>query len=535
MQEQAPLGVRPSFGSRLHAYRTGRGTSLQALADLVHYSKGHLSKIENGEKPASAQLARSCDEVLGAGNELVLAHRRAEEDRPRARPQRPAQLPMAPVPFVGRAGQLAALDAAYDRLHTRGGEAAGVVVVDGMAGVGKTALMLQWAHRAAERFPGGILFYDLLPRGVPVSSAQVPAGFLQALGVRADDLPHGTAERAALYRTLLARRRVLVVLDNAVSAGQVRPQLPGSPGSMVLVGSRDRLPGLIARDGATRVPLTPLSTGESCELLRQVAGRRQAAVGPARTAEVVGRCGRLPLALRIAAETLPTGEDGRAHWSADAGAWLDLLSAGGDEVASVRAAFERSYRALEEEAARAFRLLGAHAEAGISLAAAAVLLDTDEAGAWRLLDALYQVHLTDQPTPGRYRVHCLLRAYAAELAAEDRQVSEEGSRRLLEWYRRTAQEALRTLLGADREEAAGATAEAGGPDGTAPLEQAWRWCEAEESNLRLAVEQADRLDMGVQSAELSDVTALLDLLRHGEYRAPGRPEEAGRIPFTPVC
>ncbi|UXY33124.1 helix-turn-helix domain-containing protein [Streptomyces sp. HUAS TT20] len=498
------------FGSKLRAHRTGQRMSLQVLANLVHYSKGHLSKVENGEKPASAQLARGCDEVLGAGGELLLAYR-AGLGAPRAQPQRPAQLPMATAPFIGRTAQLAALDTAFDRLRTKGSEAAAIIVVDGMAGVGKSALMLQWAHRVAERFSGGGLFYDLCPGGVPADSGQVLAGFLQALGVRTEEIPRGTAERAALYRTLLAKRRVLVVLDNAVSAERVRPLLPSAPGSLVLVGSRDRLPGLVARNGAARVTLQPLSTDESCELLRQVTGQRQPGVSPVTVAEVVGRCGHLPLALRIAAENILAGDQGIAFAGDDAG--LDLLSAGNDEGASIRAAFEQSFRTLDNEFAHAFRLLGRHAATGVSLAAAAVLLDTDEATAWRRLDALYQLHLVEQPSQGRYRVHCLLRAYAAELATADQQQCDAGSRRLLEWYGRTAQEALRTLLSVERDEALARS-------GNFPtLEHAWQWCQAEELNLHFAIAHAGRLNMDALSVELSDVAEILSLLRYGSCRA----------------
>ncbi|WP_145883856.1 helix-turn-helix transcriptional regulator [Streptomyces sp. BK340] len=521
MQEHMPTEGRSPFGSKLHAHRTGRKMSLQALATLVHYSKGHLSKVENGEKPASSQLARSCDKALGAGGELLLAYQ-AGLGAPRAQPQRPAQLPMSTVPFIGRTMQLAALDAAFDRFRTKSREAAAVIVVDGMAGVGKTALMLQWAHRVAEQFPGGVLFYDLRPGGVAADAAQVLAGFLQALGIRAEEIPQETVERAALYRTLLAKRRVLVVLDNAVSAEQVRPQLPSAPGSLVLVGSRDRLPGLVARNGATRVTLQPLSTNESCELFRQVTRQRQLGVAPATVAEVVGRCGHLPLALRIAAESLLAGAQGVLNGLGSNAVCLDLLSAGNDEGASIRAAFEQSYRALDDEVAHAFRLLGRHAETGTSLAAAALLLDTDEATAWRRLDALYQVHLVEQPSRGRYRVHRLLRVYAAELAALDRQKCDEGSRRLLEWYQRTAQEALCVLLSPEHD---GAVVETGR---FPTSEHAWRWCKAEELNLRLAIAHADRLNMDAVSIELSDVTRILSLLRHGNC-SPSSPLERPRL------
>jgi transcriptional regulator with XRE-family HTH domain len=515
--EQRGIQDRSSFGDELRRYRTSRGLSLRALSESVHYSKGHLSKVETGGKQASAQLARICDEVLGAGGELLRAHRPAGLGGPVVERYKPAQLPMATVPFTGRTRQLAELDTALEYFRARPREAAAVIVVDGMAGVGKTALILQWAHRVAGQFPGGILFHDLLPGGVPSDPAEVLAAFLRALGVPIAEIPPGTPERASLYRTLLARRRVLVVLDSAVSAEQVRPQLPGVPGSLVLIGSRDRLAGLVARDGAVRVTVQPLSAGESCELLREVADKRQTSMEPAVMAELVGRCGHLPLALRIAASAVLDHGSGAPNWPPDTGAWLDVLSAGGDEEASVRAAFDRSYRALSEDAASAFRLLGAHAGAGISLAAAAVLLGTDEENAWRRLDPLYQVHLVEQPSRGRYRIHCLLRLYVQEMLAADREHCQEADRRLLEWYRRTAREALKALLTTGEGEAArGATGAGEGPVRFLTPEQAWQWCQEEERNLLSAVEHAARLTMDELSSELLEISRNLSLLRYGD-------------------
>ena len=301
--------------------------------------------------------------------------------------------------FTGRSAELAWLDASMP-VALRSAVNGPVVIsaVSGSAGAGKTALALRWAHRAAEHFPDGQLYVNL--RGYdleqPVSAPEALAGFLRALGVASRDIPAQEAERAARYRSLLAGRRMLVVLDNAATEAQVRPLLPGKAGVMVLVTSRDSLPGLVARDGARRLELDVLPAADAVALLSALIGDRvDADPGAART--LAEQCARLPLALRVAAElaaarpqiplaTLTAelaGEEGR----------LDLLDAGGDQRAAVTSVFSWSYCQLPLAAARMFRMLGLHPSPSFDCFAAAALSGTGLDEATRLLADLVRAHL----------------------------------------------------------------------------------------------------------------------------------------------
>src|SRR5579863_582875 len=213
----------------------------------------------------------------------------------------PRQLPPAPRQFVGRAEELKALSELLDRVAGSGG-AAVISAIGGTAGVGKTALAVHWAHQAAGRFPDGQLYVDLrgYASGRPLAAADALAGFVRALGRAGPDLPADVGERAALYRSLLAGRRLLIVLDNARHAEQVRPLLPGTAGCAVVVTSRDTLAGLLARDGANRLDLDLLPADAAISLLRALIGPR--ADDRQATATLAAQCARLPLALRIAAE-----------------------------------------------------------------------------------------------------------------------------------------------------------------------------------------------------------------------------------------
>ncbi|HEY0638942.1 MAG TPA: tetratricopeptide repeat protein [Pseudonocardiaceae bacterium] len=345
---------------------------------------------------------------------LATARDRVEDGRrtPTAPVARPWELPRLATAFTGREEQLAVLDALADG----SGGAVVISAVSGTAGVGKTALALRWAHGAADRFPDGCLHADLRGYGPerPVAPEAVLARFLRALGVPAAELPTDLAELSARYRSLLAGRRLLVVLDNARSAGQVRPLLPGAASCVVLVTSRDRLTGLVARDGAHRVSLDLLSAAEAVALLRRLIGPR-ASASPDAVAALAERCARLPLALRMAAE-LATARPAVPLESlvAELGARpLDLFDADGDPETAAREIFGWSYRHLSPEAARLFRRLGAQPGPDVDAAAAAVLVPSPP------LDELVRAHLLGTPRPGRYDLHDLLRAYAAELAGPD--------------------------------------------------------------------------------------------------------------------
>jgi DNA-binding SARP family transcriptional activator/tetratricopeptide (TPR) repeat protein len=374
----------------------------------------------------------------------------------------PRELPVDVVAFTGRGGELAELDrlvAAAGGTGVGGGAGAAAVIsaVSGTAGVGKTALAVHWAHRAAESFPDGQLYVNLrgYDPGRPVSAADALAGFLRALGVAGQDIPPGQDERAARYRSLLAGRRVLVLADNAGEVAQVRPLLPATGGCVMVVTSRDSLAGLVARDGARRLDLDLLPHRDAAGLLRALIGER-ADADPDAVAALAGRCARLPLALRVAAELAVARPDvplaDLAGELADRQSRLDVLDAGGDPGTAVRAVFSWSYQHLDDGTAGAFRLLGLHPGPGFDAYAAAALTAATLAQARRLLGLLARAHLIQPAGPGRYTMHDLLRAYAAELAAAR---DSDGERRaaltrLFDHYLHTAATAMDTLFPAER-------------------------------------------------------------------------------------
>jgi DNA-binding SARP family transcriptional activator len=336
----------------------------------------------------------------------------------------PSQLPCTVAHFTGRATELAALNTA---LNQSAGRTIVISAIAGTAGVGKTALAIQWSHQITEQFPDGQLYVNL--RGYdpdqPMPAADALARFLRALGLSGQDIPPEEDERAARYRSLLSGKRMLVVLDNAGSPDQVRPLLPGTPDSTVIVTSRDALAGLVARDGATRLDLGLLPLEDAVGLLGRLIGARVDAT-PTAVAELADQCCRLPLALRVAAE-LATSHPGvpLAELSgelADLHKRLDLLAAGGDRRTAVRAVFSWSYQHLGADAAQTFRLLGLHPGPDFEPYAAAALTGMTAEEARQMLDLLARAHLIQAASPGRYGMHDLLRAYALERAtAEDEQ------------------------------------------------------------------------------------------------------------------
>jgi tetratricopeptide (TPR) repeat protein len=322
-----------------------------------------------------------------------------------------------------------------------------IAVIAGTAGVGKTALAIRWAHRVAPRFPDGQLHVDLRGYGPeqPLAPADALARFLRALGVDGTAIPAAEDERAAVYRTLLADRRMLVLLDNAGDADQVRPLIPGSGSCFLLVTSRDALAGLVARDGARRIVLDRLGTEESATLLRTLVGPR-ADAEPDAVAELARRCTHLPLALRIAAE-LATAQPhtALADLAAELGdepRRLDSLDAAGDPRTAARAVFSWSLRHLTPRTARAFALLGLHPGPDVDPHALAALADCPLSEARALLSELIRAHLVESAGPDRGRLHDLLRAYAAELADEDQAVVG----RLFDHYLHAAGTAMDTLF-----------------------------------------------------------------------------------------
>jgi tetratricopeptide (TPR) repeat protein len=284
----------------------------------------------------------------------------------------------------------------------------------------------------------------------PVRPVEALAGFLHALGVAADQVPLGVEEAAGLYRTLLARKRVLVLLDNARSAEQVRPLLPGGPGCLVLVTSRDRLGGLVALDGARYLALDVLTPAEATDLLVSLLGRQRVDAEPAAAAELARSCAHLPLALRIAAADLALNRQRTIAEQVARMAGNDRLSTlqvHGDEQVAVRAAFELSYDAQPAGARRMFRLLGLVAGPDVTADAAAALAGTTPERAASMLDRLAAANLLAQSDPGRYTCHDLLCRYAAERARAEEPAAERDAAtgRLNDWYLRTVDAAARLL------------------------------------------------------------------------------------------
>jgi DNA-binding SARP family transcriptional activator len=362
----------------------------------------------------------------------------------------PAQLPADVSAFTGRTEHLDELD----RLLTVAEDTTAIVIstIAGGAGVGKTALAVHWAHRVRDKFPHGQLYVNLrgYATATPMAPIEVLSRFLHALGVPAGQVPLDADEAADLYRTLLADRQVLVVLDNARDPDQVRSLLPGSPGCLVVVTSRDRLGGLVAREGAKRVTVGVLTAAEALDLLARTVGEQRLAAEPAAAIELTEACAYLPLALRIAAANL-TNHAGRsiADYVEEvrAGNRLATLAVDGDERAAVRAAFDLSYQTLTPDVRRAFRSLGLVPGPDVTADAVAALVDTDPADAARRLDRLAAAHLVDENAPGRYTCHDLLRRYAAEQAHGDDSAADRQAavRRLFDFYLHTADVAARLL------------------------------------------------------------------------------------------
>jgi DNA-binding SARP family transcriptional activator len=358
----------------------------------------------------------------------------------------PAQLPADVAGFVGRASELDRLDGLLSDAQTA--RAVVVSAIDGTAGVGKTALAVHWAHQVRDKFPDGQLYVNLhgYSTVAPTDPADVLGAFLRGLGVAASRIPAAAAAAAAMFRSELADRRILVVLDNAAGADQVRPLLPDAPGCLALVTSRETLPALTA---AVPVTLDVLSPADAYALLGQILGTDRVAAEPAAAGEIARLCAYLPLALRIAAANLSDEEPiaGYAARLAASDDRLAALSVAGDERAAARAAFDLSYTDLPASTQRMFRLLGTAPGPDISLPAAASLAALDTHQTTVLLDRLVAAHLVDEHSPGRYSLHDLLRAYATQLAhtTDTDPQRHAATHRILDHYLHTAYTADRLL------------------------------------------------------------------------------------------
>jgi tetratricopeptide (TPR) repeat protein/transcriptional regulator with XRE-family HTH domain len=476
----SPDSVRGELGMLLRRHRMAAGLTQEELAERSGLSVRAISNIERGRTagPYSrsvrmlAQALKLPDQVREELQQAARPKQNGQQPDQTASPygyrepvSQPVMVPHWPVPrqlppaighFVGRAAELVALTGRLAEID--GTDRASVIsVISGTPGAGKTALAVRWAHRVADRFPGGQICIDLhgYDAREPVTAADALACLLRALGVRDRDLPPTGEERAAAFRTALAGRRVLLLLDNAASAEQVRPLLPGDPASVTIITSRDSMVGLVARNGATRVQLDALTAAESVELLRALIGERVDAEHAA-AAMLAAQCCGLPLALRITAE-LAASRSGSsladlAAELADEQSRLDLLDAGADPGTSVRAVFSWSYQHLGPDAARVFRLIALHPGSDIDSYGAAALTGLTVDRSRQILHRLEQAHLLQPARPGRYFMHDLVRAYARELAAAQDSADERGTAvtRLVGYYLGAAGAAMDALYPAER-------------------------------------------------------------------------------------
>jgi transcriptional regulator with XRE-family HTH domain/tetratricopeptide (TPR) repeat protein len=443
-------------GLWLRRQRVAAGLTQEDLAERSGISVRTIADLERGRThrpyPSSVRaLVRALGLPDTAAADLVARYRAAGDAPPTAAAALaavPRQLPMAVPHFAGRVSELGLLDAMLDD-----GDGVVISAISGTAGAGKTALALRWAQQVAIRFPDGQLYANLRgfhPADRPADPADVLRRFLGALQVHAEQIPSDVEALAALYRSLLADRRILILLDNAADVAQVRPLLPAAPECLVIVTSRRELSALAACEGAQLLSLDVLTAAEADELLAMRLGEQRVQAEPTAITQLSSLGARLPLALSVIAARataqprLPlaalVAELGQSQQRLDA---LDV----DDPAANVRTVFSLSYQHLPDAAARMFRLLGLHPGPDISAPAAASLAGVPLAVARLALRDLARASLIIQNAPGRYSFHDLLRAYAAEQAAahEDGDGRREALHRILDHYLHTAHRTTQTV------------------------------------------------------------------------------------------
>jgi tetratricopeptide (TPR) repeat protein len=422
---------------------------------------------------------------------------------------RPRQLPLDIPNFVDRHEIIRALDALLDSAWTAGREkirpAIVISALAGAAGIGKTALAVHWAHRVRARFPDGHLYVNLrgYDGGPRLTSAQALIGFLRAFDVPAAQIPTDVELLAALYRSTLSGKRVLVVLDNAASADQVRPLLPAAAECAVVITSRSTLSGLAVREGVRRMVLDVLSAEQSMHLLQQILGSARVDAEPDAARQLVSHASRLPLALSIIAEramisATSTLQDLAEELAAEQNR-LDSFAVGDDDLSAVRTVFSWSYKTLSPEAARLFRLLSLHPGPDFDVSSAAALAGLGVSRARRSLEALTSIHMAQEVRHDRYQFHDLLRAYAVECVERDESPSSRRSafHRLSAWYLHNAAASYRLVLPQGRPLPMDETVV---PPAVGSLlvdsyEHALAWCEEERESITSIIAETERIHL----------------------------------------
>jgi tetratricopeptide (TPR) repeat protein/transcriptional regulator with XRE-family HTH domain len=494
------------FGGLLRRLREDAGLTQEELGEAARVSLRAVSDLERGiNRTARKDTALLLAGALGlngpAGELFVAAARgRGPAEAVLATRQGGASgafaavairaLPRDTAAFTGRRAELAALMSAIDALTADAG-VVGIHAIDGMAGIGKTTFAVHAAHRVARSFPDGQFFLPLHAHTAgqqPVAPADALASLLLAAGLAAAQVPPGLEARATRWRDHVAGRKILLVLDDAAGHEQVRPLLPGTAGSLVLVTSRRRLTAL---DDATVISLDTLPPAEAAVLLARLADRPGLQPGDVAAGEITRLCGYLPLAIGMLASQL------RHHPSRTAAQLAAGLAEARDRLAlmqaenlSVAATFGLSYADLTEDQQRLFRRLGLVPGPSFDAHAAAALDDTSLSVASRRLDELYDQHLITEPAPGRYQLHDLLREHARTLAAADDPADGDAAAgRLMDYYLHTALAAAQNLPYWDPEDPSSFLPPARPPQCAPPVttrEQAASWLEAERANLQAA-------------------------------------------------
>ncbi|HEX6686413.1 MAG TPA: tetratricopeptide repeat protein [Candidatus Limnocylindrales bacterium] len=527
-----------SFVNACKAYAEKSGSPLEHdLVDLARWDALHLQMLRGvDEIEADGRLtAAAAAELSRRSSRIALAPNTSEppaelsEALPTAKAVVPRQLPMAVRNFVGRTAELEVLAHLADEAAATGeagetGSSVVIVTISGTAGVGKTALAVHWAHRVAKRFEDGQLYANLRgfdPAGTAMTPAEALRGFLDALDVPPQQIPVTVEAQAALYRSRIAGRRMLVVLDNACDAEQVRPLLPGTPGCLSIVTSRSRLTGLVTKEGAHPLTLSLLPTSDARDLLERRIGADRVAADPRAVDEIIEHCAHLPLALSVVAARAASHPSFRLPdlaWELRRARGGLAAFDSGDPDADVRAVFTWSYRRLSGPAARLFRLLSVHPGPDIAVTSAASLAGAPVAEVRGWLSELARAHLAEEHTPGRFRFHDLLRAYSGEQARvlDPEPDHRAAVHRLIDHYLQSAHAADR-LVDTHRDEPIKLPAQADGVTvaDLADREEALAWFTIEHPALLAVLDQAAGAGFDVHAWSLAwTLTQFLDRRGH---------------------